>query len=161
MDHVLRIFAGLPVALQALLALDADARLYTLTPDADIAVLPFDDAIQDALHRRFGTGDWPEAQGIGLSTTDQAFAAECSLAAPLVYMECGETAGQPFQSAAAWQSGRQTIAPIPLDLGGGAAARPRSLWPVNAAAEDASAAFGLAAFACNGEIHARAWPLRR
>jgi len=169
MDTLLQMFAAQPAALRPFLDFDAAARLYTLTPDADIALLPFDEAIQDAMHRRFGTGDWPPSQGMLLSTTDQAFAAECSRAAPLIYVECGAGSGGHFQSAAGWQMGRLAMSPVSLDLTGAAAARPRSLWPVNAALrflgvrcdlDDEATAFGLAGLAANGDIHARGWPLR-
>ena len=101
----IRIFVGYPLALEPFCVLLSSARCYRLKPDADLAVVPFDDDLQDALHDRFGTGDWPENQGVLLSTTDQAFAAECSQRAPLAYLQCDDGAEGVFQSAAVWKAG--------------------------------------------------------
>ena len=169
MDHVLRLFVGMPDALQPFLALVPDVRLYALTRHGTLAVLPFDDALQDALHRRFGTGQWPAGQRLLLSTTDQSFAADCSARAPLGYVEMLTDDVADLQSAAVWQHGRLTLGPTTLDLRGTGAGRPKSLWPVNVAlrtlgisaatAGDELSVFGLADYFANADIHAHGWPL--
>ena len=131
MAHSVKLFVGLPLSLRPFLDLSPDARLYLLTPGADVAVLPFDDLVQDALHRRFGTGDWPENQAIQLSTTDQTFAAQCSAAAPIAYLETEYVGGTGWQSAALWQSGRLAIGPASMQTGGDVPLRMQSLWPIN------------------------------
>ena len=166
----IRIFVGYPLALEPFCVLLSSARCYRLKPDADLAVLPFDDDLQDALHDRFGTGDWPENQGVLLSTTDQAFAAECSQRAPLAYLQCDDGAEGVFQSAAVWKAGQITIGPVSLDMSGPGARRPTPLRPINVAlralgvvagsAVDEAAAFGLATYASNADICARGWPCR-
>ena len=169
MDDVLQLFVGLAEALRPFLALAPGARLYSLTRGATLAVLPLDDAIQDALHRRFGTGQWPERQRLLLSTTDQSFAADCSARAPIGYVEWVRSDATDLQSAAVWQHGRLTLGPTTLDLRGTGAGRPKSLWPVNVAlrtlgiaaatAGDELAVFGLADYFANADIHAHGWPL--
>lgn len=170
MTDAIHIFVGVPAALQPFKAIASDVRFYTLTPDADLVVLLFDDELQDRLHSRFGTGDWPENQAANLSTTDQAFAAECSRHGPLAYLQSESEAGATFQSAALWQNGALTIGPAALDLGGANAGRAASLRPINVAlralgvtalpARDEAMAFGLADFTSNADIRARGWPLR-
>ena len=170
MAHCIRVFAGLPSALRPFLDLTPAACLYTLTPDADIAVLPFDDDAQDALHRRFGTGDWPEGQAMGLSTTDQSFAAACSVKAPLAYLETEYFGGRGRQSAALWRGGRLAIPPATVDSADGTDQRALTLWPINVvlralgvaagASVDEFSAFALDGFRSNEKICATAW-LRR
>lgn len=170
MDRALKVFAGLPLALTGFRSVLPSARLYTLTPSSDLAVLPFDDDLQDSLHDRFGTGDWPESQAIALSTTDQAFAAECSRAAPLAFLQISEDNGFAVQSSAVWQMGSLTIGPMSLDLSANRPVPAVSLRPINVAlrtlgvkstpGRDELATFGLGDYICNDDIHARAWPLR-
>lgn len=170
MADALRIFVGPRAALVPFKAVLAGVRCYVLTPDAELAVLPFDDEMQDMLHDRFGTGDWPEDQAIALSTTDQTFAAECSQHAPLAYVQCDEVEGALLQSAAVWQLGQATVGPVTLDLSGAGAGRSPALQPMNIALRalgvvardgtDERTSFGLAEFTSNVVIHARGWPLR-
>ena len=170
MSHHVRLFVSAPSALRPFLELSPAARLYTLTPDTDVAVLPYDEAVQDALHRRFGTGDWPEHQKLMLSTADQTFAAECSATAPLAYLETNYFGGIGMQSSAVWQLGRAAIAPTTMNSAAQGGQRPPTLWPINVAlralgvraspAGDEFTAFGLVDFRSNEAIHARAWPLR-
>ena len=165
-----RVFVGLPVALAPFGALLPGTSLYTLQPDADLAVLPFDDELQDRLHDRFGTGDWPDDQGIALSTTDQTFAAGCSRHAPLAFLQCDDGDGVMQQSAALWQLGQLTIGPATLDLSGPGGGRAVKLRPINVAlrtlgvmataSADECSVFGLAGYASNADIRARAWPVR-
>jgi hypothetical protein len=170
MGHQIALFAGTKSALQPFRNIWPDARAYTLTPDSDIAVLPYDEPLEVALHRRFGTGDWPEDQSLMLSTTVQAFAAECALAAPLAYLETLYDAELGRQSAVLWQGGRASIGPATLDISGTARQRPPSLWPINVvlralgvratATEDEFSVFGLGQFRDHATIHASAWPYR-
>ena len=171
MGQNIKLFVALPSALRPFVALVPELRLYTLRPDSDLAVLPFDEELQDRLHDQFGTGDWPEGQGILLSTTDQKFAAECSQIAPVAYLQCDDGSdGCVLQSATVWQLGQITIGPITLDTAGAGARRAVSLRPANVALRalgviadprgDETATFGLADYASNEDVHARAWPLR-
>ena len=170
MGQNVRLFVALPSALRPFLALVPELRLYTLKPDTDLAVLPFDEVVQDRLHDRFGTGDWPDGQGLLLSTTDQKFAAECSQFAPVAYLQSDDGGDGVLQSAAVWQLGQITIGPITLDMAGAGARRAASLRPINVALRalgvvatpgvDETATFGLADYASNEDVHARAWPLR-
>lgn len=170
MTDAIRIFVGELAALQPFKGLASEVRFYTLTPDADLVVLLFDDELQDRLHSRCGTGDWPENQAVNLSTTDQTFAAECSRHGSLAYLQSESDAGATFQSAVLWQNGALTIGPVALDLGGANAGRAASLRPINVALRalgvkaeppcDECAAFGLAGFASNADIRARGWSLR-
>ncbi len=170
MAHEVALFVGTAASLRPFAEMLPEARAYTLTPDADIAVLPYDEALEAALQRRFGTGDWPEGQALLLSSTVQTFAAECSLRAPLAYLETryDGTGGQ--QAAVLWQGGRASIGPATLDIAGAGATRAPSLWPINVvlralsvratATEDEFSAFGLGNFRANDRIHERAWPFR-
>lgn len=169
MGQTVRIFVGAPAALAPFRQLDPAVVFYTLTPASDLAVLPFGDDLQDRLHDRYGTGDWPEKQSIRLSTTDQSFAADCSTRAPLAYIETDYFGGSGTQSAVLWQAGQLLIGPATLDTTQGVQRQP-TLWPVNVVLralgvrakppEDEFAAFGLANVRSNDDIHSRAWPLR-
>jgi hypothetical protein len=170
MAHEVSLFVGSSSALRRFVELLPSARAYTLTSDSDLAVLPFDEPLEAALQRRHGIGDWPEGQSLLLSTSVQFFAAECSLAAPLVYLEThyGETDGQ--QSAVLWQGGRAVVGPATLDITGVGAGRAPTLWPINVALralgvraiapQDEFSTLGLGTFRDHAAIHARAWPYR-
>ncbi len=170
MSHQVALFAGSPLVLRPFLDIVPDARAYTLTVDGETGVIPFDDHVEDALQRRFGTGDWPAGQALLLSTTVQTFAAECSLRAPLAYLEThyDGTGGQ--QAAVLWQGGRAVVGPASLDIAGVGRQRAPTLWPINVvlralgvratATEDEFSVFGLGGFRSNGSIHERAWPFR-
>ncbi len=170
MPSNLSLFVGLPVALAPFVTLSGAARLYTLHADTDLVVLPFDVDVQDHLHARFGTGDWPEDQSLALSTTDQTFAADCSRHAPLAYLQCDTDDTIALQSAALWQLGRLSLGPTTLDMKGAAGGRAVTLRPINVAlralgviaavGSDEFTVFGLNAYADNAEIHARARPVR-
>jgi hypothetical protein len=170
MAHEVSLFVGSATALQRFVELLPAARAYTLTPDSDLAVLPFDEPLEAALQKRHGIGDWPEAQALLLSTSVQFFAAECSLRAPLGYVEThyDEAGGQ--QSAVLWQGGLTVVGPTTLDISGSGATRAPSLWPVNVVLrtlgvrvtppDDEFTAFGLGQFRDHAAIHAGAWPFR-
>lgn len=170
MEHDLALFVGPRLSLRPFLEVMRDVRAYTLTPDSDLAVVPLDAPLEDALHRRFGTGDWPDGQALRLSTTVQTFAAECATLAPLAYIETHDLGDARQQSAVLWQSGRAVIGPSMLDLKGPGRQRPPSLWPINVvlralgvralAGGDEVAAFGLGNFRDAAAITATAWPFR-
>ena len=161
-----RIFVAAPIALMPFRTLSSSAQIYLMRSGADLAVLPFDDDLQDRLHDRYGTGDWPDDQGITLSTTDQTFAAECSLKAPVACLQCITDASLVLHSAAVWQHGHLTIRPTTLDIGAAGARRAATLRPINVALRalgivaspglDEYATFGLDDTTTNAEIHARA-----
>jgi hypothetical protein len=168
--HRIHLFAGPIGVLDRFRMTVPVARLYRLTPSADIAVLPFDDAIQDALHVVNGTGDWLESSGHRLSTRDLAFAAEVSRIGPLAYLETDYSGRDGNQSAAFWIGGACTIGPLSLDTAT-ALTRPAPFWPINAAlralgikattSEDEFTAFGLRGVVSNDAIHTNAIPARR
>ena len=170
MGHSVKLFAGTASSLRPFLELSPEARLYLLTQDADIAVLPYDEAVHDALHRRFGTGDWPKNQRLRLSTTDQTFAAECSARSPLAYLETDYFGGTGWQSAALWQLGRLAVGPTSLQTGGDSPTRAPSLWPINVVLRalgvrasgdtDEFSTFGIDLYRSNDDIHEQAYPLR-
>jgi hypothetical protein len=166
----LSLFVGPPAALAPFVTLSRAARLYTLQAHTDLAVLPFDADVQDHLHDRFGTGDWPEDQSLALSTTDQSFAADCSRHAPLAFLQFDTDENGAFQSAALWQLGRLSLGPATLDMKGAGVGRAATLRPINIALRalgviatadvDEFSAFGLSAYTSNAEIHALARPVR-
>jgi hypothetical protein len=170
MAHEVALFVGTAVSLRPFAEMLPEARAYTLTPDADIAVLPFNEALEAALQRRFGTGDWPEGQALLLSSTVQTFAAECSQRAPLAYLETHYDGAGGQQAAVLWQGGRAVVGPATLDVSGVGRQRVPTLWPINVvlrtlgvratASEDEFSAFGLGNFRSNDRIHERAWPFR-
>ncbi len=166
MPDALRLFVGPRAALAPFKALQGDVRFYVLTRDAELAVLPFGDALQDRMHDRYGTGDWPENQGILLSTTDQSFAADCSQYGPIAYLQRDGIDGAELQAAAVWQHGHISVGPAMLDLGGANARRAAPLQPINVAlralgitalpGQDEMSSFGLGEYASNADITARA-----
>jgi hypothetical protein len=169
MGHSVSLFVAAAPVLDPFRQLSSAARFYTLTPNSPLVVLPYDEPVQEAVHRRFGTGDWPAAQSVMLSTTDQSFAAECSQRGPLAYLETDYFGGIGRQSAALWQAGGIVMAPATLESDQGAR-RPPSLRPINMALRtlgvaatppaDEFAAFGLMDFRSNDAIHRQAWPYR-
>jgi hypothetical protein len=170
MGHQLALFVGSASALRPFRVVLEVLRAYSLTPASDIAVVAYDELLEDALHRRFGTGDWPEDQSLLLSTSVQAFAAECSLIAPLAYLQTHYEGSEGSQSAVLWQGGRAVVGPTTLDISGAARQRAPSLWPINvvlralgvqaSATEDEFSRFGLGQFRDHAGIQASAWPYR-
>ena len=170
MAHEVALFVGSTMSLRPFVEVTPIARAYTLTPGADLAVLPFDEALETALQRRLGTGDWPAGQALLLSSAVQAYAAECSARAPLAYVEThyDEAGGQ--QSAVLWQDGRAMVGPATLDISGTGASRAPVLWPINVVlralgvratgTEDEFTAFGLLRFRDHAAIAAGAWPFK-
>lgn len=163
--HRLRLFVAEAAVLARLRDAVPLAHIYSLTAAARCLVLPFDEDVQDALHRRIGTGDWPETVTPALSTTDMAFAAQLSDSGPLAYIETDYTGAAGTQMAALWRAGRLAIPPLTIDTAA-ALARPPAVWPINAALRalaieasppnDEFTAFGLRNWTSNAEIHAHA-----
>lgn len=163
--HAVRLFVGPPLVLARFRDLAPTARIYALTAGSDLPVLPFDDDVQDALHRVIGTGDYPEEAASALSTTDLAFALTASHLGPLAYVETDYTAAAGTQAAAFWTAGHLAMPPTVVDTAT-ALSRPPAFWPINAALRalgiratppsDEFTTFGLRAWTSNAEIHAHA-----
>jgi hypothetical protein len=168
MSHEVRLFAGPRRALARIRELLPAAAVFALTPGAEIAVLPLDDDLHDALHRHYGTGSWHEDTAFGLSTGDMAFAADVSRAAPVAWLETSYAGGNGTQSAALWIGGALAVGPLSLDAGK-AKSRPPAFWPINVAlrglgivattGRDEFQTFGLAGYRSNDAIKAQAFPL--
>jgi hypothetical protein len=165
--HAIRLFVGTGRPLERFTAAVPDARLYALAPGAAFAALPFDTALQDALHVHNGTGDWDDNAGHSLSSNDIAFAAVASRAGPLAFIETDYVGTTGSQSAALFIGGVITFGPLTLDAAQ-ARSRPPTIWPINAALRglgfkaiapaDEFTSFGLAAWTSNELVHARARP---
>lgn len=163
--HAVRIFVAPLMVLARFRDLAPMARIYALTSGSDLLVLPFDEAVQDALHRVNGTGDWPPEASCALSTTDMAFAAETSRRGPLAYLETDYHGPSGRQTAALWMTGQSVMPPTTIDVAT-ALSRPPTFWPINAALRslgveatataDEFTTFGLRAWTSNADIHAHA-----
>jgi hypothetical protein len=175
MGHNIRIFAGPRAALRPFVTLVPQARVYALTPQSALFVLLWDDAIVDAFHAAYGTGEWLElcdmggqSRGLHLTTSDVTFASRASVQTALVWIETEFIGGAGTQIASAWIDGAVQIKPSVHRDG---ELRPSILRPVNMAlrllgvavkapAADEFEAFGLAAYRSNDQIAARAMPVR-
>lgn len=163
--HRLRLFVAEAAVLARFRDAVPSAHVYALTAAARCLVIPFDEDLQDALHRCIGTGDWPPTVTHALSTTDMAFAAQASGTGPLAYIETDYTGAVGTQTAALWRAGRLAIPPLTIDTAT-ALARPPAVWPINAVLralaieasppDDEFTAFGLRNWTSNAEIHAGA-----
>ncbi len=142
-------------------------RLYRLAPGADFAVMPIDDALQDDLHRRYGTGEWLDT--VRLTLSDVAFAMETARHGPIAYLETDTCAGGGAQAAVLWGGGAVAIRPLSMTTQQ-SQARPRTTWPINAvlrglgvvagAGLDEFETFGLGAYRNNEVIRQKAVPIR-
>lgn len=165
MGHQLQVFAGRFDVLSALAAGLPMARLFALTHDAEILVLPLEDDLHDALHARYESGIWL-TDGPLLTTGDVDHAAELSRIGPIAYLETNYFGGGGVQSAIAWRACIAVVGPRSLKLRDEAGV-PRGDWPINAALqalgvgagdhEDAFAAFGLGFYRSNEDI----WSMAR
>lgn len=163
--HCTRLFIGERAAFTLFRRDLSGCALYRLRPGAGLAVLPLDEALQDRLHRRNGTGDWADGGGPALSSTDFAFAARASADAPLAYIETDYADGSGLQHAVLWRGGAMVIGPLTLDVRL-SEQRPTSLWPINVVlrtlgvaatfAEDEFVRAGLADYRTNEAIVERA-----
>lgn len=164
--HSVRLFVAAFGVLARFSELASEAGIFALTPGASLLVLPFDEDVQDSLHRRYGTGDWPETAAHALTTSDLAFAAEVSRAGPIAYLETDYRGAMGSQTAALWVAGHFAIPPLTIDTRT-ALSRPASVWPINAALRglgvlaapphDEFTTFGLRTWTSNAAIrdHAR------
>ena len=170
MAHRIRLFIGHASALVGFQAIVEAAQLFRLSAAGDVAVLPVDDHMSDALHAVYGTGEWLDAPAMMLTTTDIAFAGRQSQMAPIAYVETDYFGGGGTQSALAWVGGALVLKPMTVD----AAAqrrRPAMTWPINAALRtigikaapsmDEFDTVGLGRFRSNEAIIAAAFPLLR
>lgn len=131
MGHRVRAFAGPLTALRPFVAAAPGARVFELFPGAPLPVLPLDEAVHEALHAAYGTGNWIE-DGPLLSSSDLAFAAKASRGAALAYVETDYFGGAGRQCAVLWRDGAVVLKPTAMDADTGRN-RPRSLWPINMA----------------------------
>lgn len=168
MTHALKLFVAHARVLQRYQAIVPAARLYTLTAGATLAVLPLDDALHDALHKAYGTGEWIE-NSVALTLTDLAFATRVSDMGPLALIETGGGTDTFAECAALWIGGKQSFKSMWLDRAT-AGNRPRATWPINAALRglglhamaglDEFDTFGLGLYPTNETVAARALSLR-
>lgn len=163
--HAVRLFVGdLPMLLR-MKQVAPSSQVYALTALAQLYVLPFDEAVQDEVHRALGTGDWPDSARHGLSSSDLLFAARVSEAGALAYVETDYEGRDGTQTAAVWQGGVLILAPHTIDTAT-ALSRTPAVWPINAALrligvrasppDDEFTTFGLRHWASNAEIRSRA-----
>ncbi len=165
MGHNVYLFAGHPAALKPYAEISPLTRLYRLTPAAELVVMPLDDALQDDLHRRSGTGEWLDV--VRLTSADMAFAARSSLRGAIAYVETDYADGAGAQAATLWSAGASAIRPLSLTTHA-SLGRPRSTWPINVvlralgvvatANRDEFETFGLTQYRDNATIAQRAAP---
>ena len=65
MGHAVRLFAGPLVALRAFEQISRHARIFALTPEATVFVVPFDEDLEDDVQQFQGTGACLDARGRG------------------------------------------------------------------------------------------------
>lgn len=126
MEHKVKLFVGPLTALRPFSEISPLARVFLLTEDSPFPVLPLTEALHEALHGAYGTGDWL-AEGPLLTTTDMAFAAKASRGAGLAYVETDYAGGVGQQCAALWRDGALALGPAVLN----GTERAATLWPVN------------------------------
>ena len=173
MPHAVRMFVGPKAALRPFVALVPAARVYALTPGASVFALPLTEAVHDALHASYGTGEWidfaTDESGPRLTTSDMEFAARASNGSALAWLMTEYHGGNGEQAAGAWINGALQMKPSLLR---DADCPPRSLWPINMALrllgvkagtgpyDDEFAAFGLPAYRSEEDFAARAIAVR-
>jgi hypothetical protein len=132
--------------------------VYRLAVATDLGVILIDDELQDALHRQYGTGEWPVGDAPSLTDTDHAFAMNASHAGPLGYVErFADDEG--YEVALLWRAGTLAMRPRRVSL---ADPGPSNLRPANLmlralgvspiAGLDEAATFGLDAWRTNADI---------
>ena len=130
MGHFLSVFIGSHRALSPYRIITAHARIFSLTPNSKLFVLPLDDDLHDTLHDSYGTGEWSD-NGLQLSSGDMAFAARASKGTALAFVETDYFGGTGSQSAILWDNGQIRLGPALMNSNE-ARNRPQSLWPINA-----------------------------
>ena len=109
------------------------ARIFALTSQAPLFVMPLTQIVRDQLHAANGTGEWPEIfVGATLTTTDLAWSARASVGSALAWVArtADVTEASNHQSAAVWIDGGVAMKPTQMSEND---RRPRKLWPVNMA----------------------------
>lgn len=174
MGHSLRMFVGPKAALRPFVTLVPAARVYALTPGAAVLALPLTEAVHEALHARYGTGEWIDfATGEShprLTSSDMEFAARASAGSALAWLMVDGDGADGEQAASVWINGAVQLKPALLRTN---ERRALSLRPVNMAlrllgvkalgpgpGEDEFAAFGLPRFRNVEEISERGLPVR-
>lgn len=163
--HAVRLFAGERSVLERIKHVAPSSRIYALTAGARLYVLPFDEEVQDQVHRALGTGDWPDEALHSLSSNDVQFAARVSEGGALAFAETLYEGASGTQTAAFWQGGAMILAPHTIDTAT-ALSRTPAVWPINAALrllgvqasppDDEFTTLGLRQWTTNAEIHRRA-----
>jgi hypothetical protein len=169
--HSVRLLVGPMQPLRAVQSVAPMARIFALTPAASppapmLWVLPLDEDVHDALHLRFGTGEWLKS-GAQLTTTDLVTLGRLSAGSALAYLETAYSGPDGTQSAVVWRDGQVVMQPVSLDASVG---RPAQFWPINAAlralgvmarpTEDEFTVFGLMAYRSHAMITERATEVR-
>jgi hypothetical protein len=161
-----RLFVGPLQPLRALQAVAPMARIFALTPAAALWVSPLDEDVHDALHLRFGTGEWLKS-GALLTTADLITVARFSAGSAIAYIETNYAGSTGTQSAALWRDGVLAMQPVTLDA---KVNRPPQFWPINAALRslgvvaqppaDEFTVFGLMGYRSHATIAERAGAIR-
>jgi hypothetical protein len=167
MGHNVYLFAGHLEVLRRYRDASTHAHLYRLTPAAELVVMPMDEALQDDLHQRFGTGEWLDV--LRLTSSDMVFAAEVSRRGTLAYIETSYFGGAGLQAAALWGGGALAIRPLSM-TNEQSAGRPVATRPINAALRglgvvaagraDEFDTFGLSQYRSNADIVTHGIPVR-
>jgi hypothetical protein len=160
--HSVRLIVGPMQPLRVLQAVAPMARIFALTPGAALWVLPLDEAVHDAVHLRYGTGEWLKS-GARLTTTDLIAIARMTAGTEAAYVETDYFGSAGTQSAVLWRDGAVAMQPVTLDA---SIKRPAQFWPINAALralgvvarapEDEFTAFGLMRYRSHEMIYAKA-----
>jgi hypothetical protein len=167
MGHHIHLFVGHPEVLRRYAETSALAQLYRLTPGAELAVLPLDEALQDDMHKHSGTGEWLDT--LRLTTADMSLAADCSRRGSIAYLETDYFGGVGIQAAVLWGGGALAIRPTSMRLEQ-SVGRPRATWPINAvlrglgivaaAGLDEFDTFGLGQYRSHDAVRARGLRVR-
>jgi hypothetical protein len=164
--HSVRLLVGPMQPLRAVQSLAPMAQIFALTPAASLWVLPLEDDVHDALHLRFGTGEWLKT-GARLTSTDLVAFGRLTAGSSMAYIQTDYFGSTGTQSAALWRDGQLAMQPVTLDA---KVARPPQFWPINAALralgvvpqppDDEFTAFGLMNYCSHTMIAERAAEVR-
>jgi hypothetical protein len=164
--HSVRLLVGPMQPLRAVQAVAPLARIFALMPATSLWVLPLDDDVHDALHLRFGTGEWLKT-GARLTSTDLMTLGRLAAGSAMAYVETDYFGSVGTQSAVIWRDGQVAMQPVTLDA---KVTRPPQFWPINAALralgvmakppEDEFTTFGLMAYRSHAMIAERAGEVR-
>lgn len=153
MAHRLTALIGRPRLLARVCRAAFSAQPLALGGATELALLPLDDDVLDALHRAHGTGQWRTHGLLTVSSTDLALFARIAHEGAVAAIETDYAAGGGRQAAAVWQGGQLVLGPVEMTRAE-QVSRPQGMWPINAALKslgfearaplDAFATFGLA-----------------